>query len=297
MSKVGSPILPARVADPTTTDRQERGAINRFVKVLGQCVKAYKDILARVPSTEIWVNRSVYEFQLDATLLTKLLNDAERLVDQLLVDDRWFYEAYVKPAAEKGVNQARQNLAKQARLSLNELRRSRAHSLRMALIEARVFEEMKNLSADVKANMTRVLTDGMGRGLNPLDIARNLTRQAGINATRAKLIARTEIPTALRRARMDEDQEIMDNYGINTRQMHFSALSPTTRETHAARHGKLFTIADQQQWWSEGANAIQCKCTTISVLVDSSGTPLDPNIIKRAKQIKERVEARHANSN
>lgn len=294
MSRIGSPILPARPSDPTTTDRQERGAMNRFAKALRQCTQAYKDALARIPASLIQVN--AYEFQLDATLLTRLLSDAEQVVDQVLVNGNWFYTAYVKPSADKGVAQSRQNLAKQARLSLDDLRRSRSHGLRMALIETRIFEEMKNLSADVKAGMTRVLTDGMGRGLNPLDIARNLAQQTGVHINRANVIARTEIPTALRRARMDEDQEIMDTYGINTKQMHFSALSPTTRETHAARHGKLFTIDEQQEWWSVGANAIQCKCTTISLLVDSSGNPLDPNIVKRAQQVRERAEARYAST-
>jgi hypothetical protein len=32
----------------------------------------------------------------------------------------------------------------------------------MALVHARVFEEMKGLTADVKRDMARVLTDGVG---------------------------------------------------------------------------------------------------------------------------------------
>jgi hypothetical protein len=56
--------------------------------------------------------------------------------------------------------------------------------------------------------MARVLTDGVGRGLNPLDIARNLTTRPV--ERRANRIARTEVTTALRRAKWDEDQEAND---------------------------------------------------------------------------------------
>ncbi|MDX7019109.1 phage head morphogenesis protein, partial [Klebsiella aerogenes] len=79
--------------------------------------------------------------------------------------------------------------------------------LRMALVRARVFEEMKGLSGQVKADMARILTDGIARGLNPREVAINLTNQAGIETRRANRIARTEIPSALRRARLDEADE------------------------------------------------------------------------------------------
>src|SRR5690606_9273661 len=202
MNSAGTPILPARPSDPTATDRQERGAMNRFAKVMRECTRAYKSALKRIPTREIVVNRTVYEFQLDPVLLARLLAEAEKVVDNLIIGDNWFFSEYIKPAADKGVAQSRQNMAKQARIPIEELRRSRAHGLRMTLVEARIFEEMKGLSAEVKADMARVLTDGMGRGLNPLDIARNLTQQTGIEINRANRIARTEISTALRRARM-----------------------------------------------------------------------------------------------
>ena len=70
----------------------------------------------------------------------------------------------------------------------------------MALVHARVFEEMKGLTADVKRDMARVLTDGVGRGLNPRDIARNHRPDRHREAP-ANRIARTEVTTALRRAK------------------------------------------------------------------------------------------------
>ncbi len=56
---------------------------------------------------------------------------------------------------------------------------------------------MKGLSGQVKADMARILAEGMGRGKNPREIARDLTAQTGIEARRGHRIARTEVTTAL----------------------------------------------------------------------------------------------------
>lgn len=139
-------------------------------------------------------------------------------VDQVLLEggdyDLWFYE-YIDLASEKGTGQSFYNLSQQSpvyaagRESLSSILASDPYQQRMALVHARVFEEMKGLTADVKRDMARVLTDGVGRGLNPLDISRNLTEQTGIEKRRANRIARTEVTTALRRAKWDEDQRRM----------------------------------------------------------------------------------------
>ncbi|MEN1479318.1 phage minor head protein, partial [Pseudomonas aeruginosa] len=104
----------------------------------------------------------------------------------------------------------------------------------MALLRAREFEEMKGLSGQVKADMARILAEGMGRGKNPREIARDLTAQTGIEARRGHRIARTEVTTALRRARWDEKDAAEADYGVQSKLMHMSALSPSTRAPHAS---------------------------------------------------------------
>jgi SPP1 gp7 family putative phage head morphogenesis protein len=140
--------------------------------------------------------------------------------------------------------------------------------------------------------MARVLTDGVGRGLNPREVARNLTEQVGIEKRRANRIARTEVTTALRRAKWDEDNEAQELYGLKTRQLHISALSPTTRQTHAARHAHLYTNEEVREWYAKGANSINCKCTQQSVLVDDKGDPVYPDTITKLKQEYKTMQAR-----
>jgi SPP1 gp7 family putative phage head morphogenesis protein len=126
----------------------------------------------------------------------------------------------------------------------------------------------------------------MGLGQNPRVIAKSIRERIGVSQSRAATIARTEIPNALRQARMDETLSAQESLGIQTKEMHLSALSPTTRPDHAARHARLFSIQEQKEWWARDANSINCKCSTVSVLVGDDGEPLTPSIIERAKKMR-----------
>jgi len=172
---------------------------------------------------------------------------------------------------------------------------SEPYQRRMTLVYTRVFEEMKGLSAEVKRNMARVLTEGIGRGLHPSVVAKNLTAQAGVEKRRANRIARTELTTALRRARWDEADEATRDLGLNILLLHYSALSPTTRQSHAIRHAHLYTTEEVRQWYAIGANAINCKCSQVEVLVDAKGNPLNSKIIEMAQGEYKRYMALAAN--
>ncbi|EMN0478370.1 phage head morphogenesis protein [Klebsiella pneumoniae] len=297
--KTKPPILPRNYQDPTGADALERRAMKDFARRMNKIGKAYKSALDKIPSS-LAVNAR-YEYQLNPTLLSIILNDASYLVDQVLLDggdyDLWFYE-YVDLAAEKGTGQAYANLSQQSpvyaagRESLSAILISEPYQRRMALVNARMFEEMKGLSAEVKRDMARVLTEGIGRGLNPREVSRNLTEQIGIEKRRANRIARTEITTALRRAKWEEDQEASELYGLKTKLLHISALSPTTRHTHAARPAHLYTNEEVRDWYAKDANSINCKCTQQSVLVDEEGKPIYPDTITKLKQEYKTMQAR-----
>lgn len=292
-------ILPRNYQDPTGADALERRAMKDFARRMNKISKAYKAALDKIPSS-LAVNAR-YEYQLNPTLLSIILNDASYLVDQVLLDGNeyglWFYE-YVDLAAEKGTGQSFANLSQQSlayaagRESLASILASDPYQHRMALVHARVFEEMKGLTAEVKRDMARVLTDGVGRGLNPREVARNLTGQVGIEKRRANRIARTEVTTALRRAKWDEDNEAQELYGLKTRLLHISALSPTTRQTHAARHAHLHTNEEVREWYAKDANSINCKCSQQSVLVDDKGDPVYPDVTTKLKQEYKTMQAR-----
>lgn len=300
VAKTKPAILPRDLRDPTGMDVLERNAMQDFGGRMRRVGQAYRSALDRIPAEPV-VNRR-YTFRLDQALLRSLLAQLDLEVDSILLEggeDRpWFFEQYVEVAATRGTAQAFANLAQQSsaykagRVSVQNILRSEPHQRRMALTRTRVFEEMKGLSAQAKTDMSRLLTDGIGRGLNPRDVARNLTEQAGIEAARANRIARTEITTALRRARWDEAEDAQEEYGLKTKLMHLSALSQTTRRSHAARHAKLYTVEEVRDWYSRDANSINCKCSQTEVMVDDEGLPLLPSIVERAQKAREKMAAR-----
>ncbi|MDN0012411.1 phage minor head protein [Providencia stuartii] len=300
IQKIRTAIRVGTKADPTAVDKLERGAMKAFAKRIKKVSQGYIQLLNRIPSEPV-VNKK-YQFDLDPNYLSIILRDGELMVDEVLLQggefNNFFFNEYVSTAYERGTAQEYANLAQQstvyaaAQQSVATILLSEPYQLRMALVRARVFEEMKGLSAQVKADMARILTDGIARGLNPREVARNLNEQSGIEIRRANRVARTEITTALRRARMDEADEASEVLNLETRQVHISALSPTTRPNHASRHGKIFTTDEQRDWWARDGNSINCKCSTVTILTDKEGRPYNDTLLNKLKEEKEAMKER-----
>lgn len=296
--KAGRPIFPRKKSDPVGTDDLERKAIRAFrvrIRKIGQqYIKALKELKGE-PWPQPLTNRD-YHYRIDPTSFKTMLDRIGDYVDRLLLeggfDNLWFLKGYVEPADSRGLSQERANIAAQSatyRASVPEvgiLLTTEPYKLRLAMLAARQFELMKGLTGTMKAELGRVLSDGLARGQNPRTVAKQIRERIGVSESRAERIARTEIPTALRKARMAESARASREYGLSFKQMHMSALSPTTRPSHAARHGRLYTIEEQQEWWEQGSNSINCKCSTITVLVDSKGEPVLPDVQEAALAMK-----------
>lgn len=288
-----APILPTNLGDPNGTDAKERQAMAEFTRRIEQCRRAYVDVLDKIEFEEITTNAKRYTFRTLPSILMQLLDTTANLVDQFIGADRvrnWFTIGYVIPAYEKGAATVWRNLGVQSteyaatRPTLQSLLLSEPYQARIGLISAREFELMKGLSASVKSTMSQQLTAGLAQGIGPREIAKNLTAQAGIEKRRANMIARTEINQSLRNARLDETQDAAQRLNIRVKVLHISALSPTTRATHAARSGHLYTVEDERDWYAEEGNAINCKCTTSEALVDAEGKPVSKGLVDRLQK-------------
>lgn len=295
------PILPSSASDPTGQDRRERAAINDFARRMSVIQRGMLRILDKqeytvvtINSAQMQANETVYRFRLDETILANINAEIALLIDSILLegglDQLWMLAAYVEPAYRQGTAQSWTNLSVQSEAyaatkpTLESILLSPPYRTRIGLLKAREFEQMKALSDSMKADLGSTLARGMANGQNPRVIAKDIKERIGVSQSRAERIARTEITTALRTARLDEAQQAQQDLGIQTKMLHISALSPTTRPTHRSRHAKLFTVQEQKEWWAISPNSINCKCSTIEVLVDESGEPLTPSIIERAKR-------------
>lgn len=301
---VRAAILPTNWHDPTGTANAIAGAIAKFAGLIRKAPQIYINLLEKIHSQPV-VNAK-YSYDLDMSLFSYMLTAAGAELEALLMEGAtdgnslWFAVDYVAPAYQRGTAQAFANLARQsevyraARPSLQQLLGDDAYRLRISLVRARQFEEMQGLTGTIKADMTRVLTSGIASGISPREVARQLRELTDMEESRANRIARTEIGTALRRAKLDESDDAQARFGIHMREMHLSALSPTTRATHAERHGNLYTTAQVREWQSRDGNSINCKCSSTSVLTDEKGKPLVSSVQQRAREIFKNWSAQNA---
>lgn len=296
---VGQPILPRNLADATGQDARERRAMKDFDRRVNAIGKEVRRILGEQSYTVVTlnaldVNASTYQFQLDQAILSGINAEIERICNLILLEggaqDLWFMRAYVEPAYQQGTGMTVANLTVQSEAyaltkpTLDAVLFSDPYRRRIGLLRAREFELMQGFSQQMKSDLAQTLTRGMIAGQNPRDIAKDIQERTGVNRSRAERIARTEVTNSFRQARMDEAQQAQVDLGINTRLLHISALSPTTRPSHQARHSRIFTIQEERDWWAIVPNMIQCRCSAVEILVDSKGEPLSPSIIERAKR-------------
>ena len=266
---------------------------NRRIAAAG---KLYVSLLDQIPFDEVVTNAKRYEFRLLPSVLSSLLERTGQLVDQLLLQGGqsglWFLRSYVEPAVQKGTEQARVNLAVQSagyaatKPTLQAILLSEPYQRRIGLVAAREFELLNGLAAETKSRLSQTLTAGLALGVGPRKIAKDLVAQTGIQQRRGHLIARTEIGQALRTARLDESEQAAQDLGVQSRCLWLSALSPTTRPSHRARHAKIYTREQVREFYSRSGEACNCKCAQTEILVDDQGNPLSPSIIERAQRRK-----------
>lgn len=300
------PIIPRSLVDPTGQTARVRAATAAFEERLERIAVGVREIyepeLARTGT--VVVNAAQYEFRLLPEVLQRLNAELTTLAESILLeggpDALWFASEFVIPAYQAGTAQQHANLAQQSatyvasRPSVLSVISSEPYQRRIGYLRAREFEEMAGFTGDVVKNVSLQLSQGMAMGRNPLDIARDMSDSVTGGLWRAERIARTEINNALRQARLDEAEQTTRDLGIATLEMHLSALSPTSRRTHMERHGTVHTVQAQRTWWATGANSINCKCSTVSVLVDEAGRPLVPAVEARARALRDRKLAEYS---
>lgn len=81
---------------------------------------------------------------------------------------------------------------------------------KVQLLAGRTLDELRNVTSDMGNRMARVLADGLVRGANPREIARDLAAQVDVGRERALLISRTEII----RAHAEGQLEALERLGV-----------------------------------------------------------------------------------
>jgi SPP1 gp7 family putative phage head morphogenesis protein len=284
-ARAPDPLLPHSRTNPIGATKEIRETERIMTKHLASVKKWLMAELDRIPTEAVGnaltVNKR-YEYLISLT-------DLRRIVGQLnarMRNERFMQmvtnrvtSAYAQGAGAKALELAR--LTDDYTRTVTSVLASQPFIRRSSLVGARVFEEMEGFAGTAAARLGRTLMAAVEAGTNPRAVARQISADFAVSRSRARTIARTEITGALRRGRLDEARDAQERLGIRTKELWFSALSDTTRDNHAERHGNTYTADEVVEFYSEGAESINCKCVTASVLVDDDGNPVSDRLVQR----------------
>lgn len=137
------------------------------------------------------------------------------------------------------------------------------------------------ISDTARANLANVISDAIGRGVNPRETAGIISKRLDVSMSQAKNIAQTEQVGALRKAQWQETDWARERLGLNTAILWLSALKPTTRAWHAARHGRTYATEEVEAFYAESGNRYHCYCANIPVILDDDGKVVNQGLVER----------------
>jgi SPP1 gp7 family putative phage head morphogenesis protein len=146
---------------------------------------------------------------------------------------------------------------------------------KMALLNTRVFEELKGISAAMSQQMSRVLADGIAQGQNPVEIARTLNKTiTGITRKRARVLARTEVIHAHAEGQLDSFERLgIEEVGVMVEWS--TAGDDRVCPKCEAIEGEIMTVAEARGQIPLHPN---CRCAWVPSLKEAR--------VKRVKKLK-----------
>lgn len=145
---------------------------------------------------------------------------------------------------------------------------------RVAMAQIKSYEHWTALSAGERSVLSQIIGRGIADGKNPRALRAEIQERLGVSRSRAEGYAQSDVTDTLRQARWAENDWATENLGMNLGLLHVSALIPSTRATHAARHGIVYSTANVRDWYSRDGNLYRCHCSQVECLIGEDGTPL-----------------------
>lgn len=291
-------------SDPTGQARNRRSATvklrNRLTIAQRQVKALFRAIPRKRRSEAVLTNSAipVYDYQITAAELELLEQRLRGIVSEQLLETQltrmppnwWWMDVIEQPyrqgtAAE--VVEFNQQVTKELvriraegglvtqRLEIGAVLNSSEYLEALDKVYVRNWQGIKTLSERTSSQVVQQINAGIAAKRTPTEISKSITERFDVARSSAKRTANTEVNRAYNDARLDATETAAKLTGLRAGVLHLSALIPTTRDGHAARHGNAYTVAQQRQWWDDGTNRIECHCSTRSVLIDSKGKVID----------------------
>lgn len=291
--KIKSPIISRNKKDPTQSSKQlastYRNIKSRYIKInkkiiniinlylIGYEQTTNKDYLFK--SGRLYKVNSGYVYDLSARQFADIAKKIQNIIDEYLLEggelSLWVF-SFIETQYRRGTHSAFINLSHQSnyyaeQTTLTALLSKPAYVNQIMMAFTLSFNNWKSLSETTKVDLSSVLANAIARGINPKDTAKVISDRLNVSFSKAKSLAQTEQLAAYRQSQWSEAQWASDRLGLKTSLLHQSALSPTTRLTHAYWHGKTRTPDEVREWYEESGNRFNCHCSQVPVLLDENG--------------------------
>ncbi|WP_418939544.1 phage minor head protein [Silvania confinis] len=249
------------------------------------------------------VNAGKFIYDMSPQELADLLVIVQTILDDHLLEGgeqkHWAFD-YVAAQAQRGTLEAFNNLSQQSQVyasqtTLQQLLSSPAYQNQIASAYISTYSDWILESDRARGDLANIISDAIGRGVNPRETANVISKRLDVSMARAKNMAQTEQVGALRQAQWNETDWSRERLGLNTGLMWLSALKPTTRSWHASRHGKVYTTEEVRDFYAENGNRYHCYCSQIPVLLNDDGSIFNEGLAnKLAKERKQWTKAEAA---
>lgn len=288
-------------ADPTGQARNRNKGTRRLSAKLTRAERQVKSLFREIPrlasrQTSI-VNveqTTIYDYDLTPQEQQQLERSVQFILNNELLETQigdmplnWYWQDNVEPSYRQGtaeeLNRFNQLISTAviagvlvdglppATIAVESVLLSEPYRQALNNVFVSNFQVIETLSERTSAQVMQQIRSGVQSGETPTVIAKSISERFDVSRSSAERISRTEINKTYNDAKLNVVDITAKRTGLRAGVIHISALTSTTRATHAARHGLAYTVADQLQWWNSGTNRINCLCSTESVLIDRSG--------------------------
>ena len=182
-----------------------------------------------------------------------------------------WYQTYIQTAYKKGLQQSRADLEKmgfgtllpEASVAITAYLSMPVHIDALETVYIRMFESLKGITAEMSAQISSVLTQGIAEGRSPLELARLIANRIDkIGTTRAKKLARTEIVRAHNIAAINNYELLGTQISENLMAQYWTALDERVRSRHRQRHGRIISFQEARELIGEP----NCRCSILPYL-------------------------------
>lgn len=288
-ARIPSPRLPTSTTDPVGANRR----VGAAWKVLDS---KYKELQRRIvalfdgiQSAQVNAEGYGYQYDFSAQRAASISDEIQHIIDDVLLDENDFRQFWagvnVTESYEAATKVAQGNLANMsadyaAQRTISDILYSEPYTRRLGIAYSSSYSDWRGLSDQGRAQLASVITEGIATGKNPSGVKDDIVKRLDVSHSYAKQLAQTEITGALRKARQDEATEANVLLGLNVAILWSSALIPTTRVTHAQRHGGVYSPQEVAEFYSRDGNRYNCRCGNTEVLIVDG----EPQMTERAKE-------------